>query len=69
MDVPAISRVNGMMATSRMMKGVERVALTISPMIRFQKGAGNSSPLPLVARNTPMGRPMAVPIAPETQTM
>ena len=30
-DVPAISRVNGMIATTRMMKGVERVALTISP--------------------------------------
>ena len=29
MEVPAIRRVNGMIATTRMMKGVERVALTI----------------------------------------
>ena len=30
-EVPAISRVNGMIATTRMMKGVERVALTSAP--------------------------------------
>ena len=34
MDEPVIQRVNGMMATSRMMKGVERTALTTVPTTR-----------------------------------
>jgi len=32
--VPTTKRVNGMSATSRMMKGVERNALTIAPSAR-----------------------------------
>jgi len=32
-------------------------------------GAGNSSPLPLVARKTPIGTPMMDPTMPETATM
>ena len=62
-EVPATSRVNGMMATTRMMNGVERVALTIAPISRLRIGAANSSPRALVARNTPSGSPNSVPSA------
>ena len=37
-EVPAIRRVNGMIATTRMMKGVERVALTTMPSTRLTLG-------------------------------
>ncbi|MNU02955.1 hypothetical protein D3C72_2468180 [compost metagenome] len=58
-----------MMATTRMMNGVERAALTINPTMRLIVGAGNSSPLPLVARNTPIGRPISEPIRPAAATI
>jgi len=67
--VPATARVNGTMATIRMMKGVERVALTTAPSTRLAQGAANSSPRPLVARNTPSGRPSRVAISAATATM
>ena len=68
-EVPATSRVNGMMATTRMMKGVDRVALTTMPSTRLTIGAANSSPFRLVARKTPSGRPKAVPISAASPTM
>ena len=34
-DEPTTSRVNGITATSKMMNGVERTALTITPITRF----------------------------------
>ncbi|MCY1228694.1 hypothetical protein D9M72_410240 [compost metagenome] len=68
-EVPVKSRVKGMIATTRMMKGVERVALTISPTMRLSVGAGKSSPLPLVARKMPIGRPISEPMRPATATM
>ncbi len=68
-EVPAISRVKGMMATTRMMNGVERVAFTTTPSAPFSFGAANSSPLPLVARKMPSGRPSSVPINVATPTM
>ena len=39
-EVPASSRVNGMMATTRMMKGVERVAFTTRPAPDWRPGRG-----------------------------
>jgi len=69
MEVPATSRVKGMMATTRMMKGVERAAFTTKPRTVLSHGAANSSPARLVARNTPSGRPMRVPMRPETATI
>ena len=68
-DVPAISRVNGMMATTRMMNGVDRVALTMTPSIALILGAANSSPFPLVARKIPIGRPNEVATRAATATM
>ena len=68
-EVPAISRVKGMIATTRMMNGTERMAFTTSPSTRFASGDDISSPRFEVARNTPSGSPMAVPITPDTATM
>src|SRR6202034_1355337 len=68
-EVPTIRRVNGTMATTRMMKGVERVALTMRPRMRFVVGAENNSPARLVARKTPSGSPNKVPSRPERPTM
>src|SRR5690606_25502366 len=68
-DVPVRSRVKGMIATTRMMKGVERAALTMSPTARLSAGAGKSSPLPLVARKMPIGRPISEPRRPEAATI
>ena len=45
-EVPAIRRVNGMIATTRMMNGVERVALTTHAEHAIGQGAANSSPFP-----------------------
>ena len=69
MEVPATSRVKGMMATTRMMKGVDRAAFTTRPRIWLASGAANSSPLRLVARKTPSGSPARVPSRPEIATM
>ena len=35
MDVPTTNRVNGMIATIKMMNGMERVAFTIAPSTLF----------------------------------
>jgi hypothetical protein len=58
-----------MMATTRIINGVERVALTTAPSTRLAAGAPKISPRPLIARNTPSGRPNAVAIKAETPTM
>ena len=68
-DVPAIKRVNGTIATTRMIKGVERVTLTRKPRMACAAGAANNSPLLLVAKNTPSGRPNTTPNPPASATM
>src|SRR5581483_7468407 len=68
-EVPVRSRVSGTMATTRIMNGVERVALTMKPTVRLANGAGNSSFSRLTARNTPSGRPTSVPTRIEMPTM
>src|ERR1035441_964830 len=68
-DVPAINRVSGTMATTRMIKGVDRVALTIRPRMRLAAGAGNSSLARLVARKIPSGSPNSVPNRPDSPTI
>src|SRR4051812_24652089 len=68
-EVPAISRVSGTIATTRMMKGVERVALTTMPRMRLAPGAANSSLARLVARKIPSGSPISVPNRPDSPTI
>ena len=43
-DVPTKARVKGMIATTRMMNGTERVAFTASPSTLLIQGALRSSP-------------------------
>ena len=57
------------MATTRMMKGVERVAFTTTPRIALTEGAANSSPLRLVARKMPSGSPSEVATSAAVETM
>src|SRR5664279_4586253 len=68
-EVPAIKRVNGTIATTRMMKGVERVAFTTRPRMRLTAGAGNSSLARLVAKKMPSGSPISVPNRPDNPTI
>ena len=46
-----------MIATIRMMKGVDRVALTTNPTVRFSQGRGISPPEDVTANSTPRGIP------------
>src|SRR5699024_5651101 len=69
MEVPTMSRVNGMMATSKMMKGVERMALTTSATARFRLTIGSTPLRSVRCSKMPSGRPMAVPMAPDMATM
>ena len=68
-DVPATIRVKGMIATTRMMNGTDRVALTTSPSTLLTHGADSSSPRCEVARNNPKGRPSSVPSSAEMATI
>src|SRR3546814_8201376 len=57
MEVPATSRVKGMSATSRMMKGNERKPFTTAPVTRLRESAGTSPPRSVTTSSTPRGRP------------
>ena len=69
MDEPVIKRVSGMMATSKMMKGVERSAFTIQPTILLAGPFCKMPPWSVRRKNTPSGMPIRPPIKPETPTM
>ena len=66
---PTMRRVKGMMATIRMINGMERTALTTAPTVRLTIGASRISPLLVTCRSTPSGMPMAVEIAMLRATM
>ena len=68
-EVPATSRVKGMIATTRMMNGVERAAFTIRPSVVFRTGAESNSPRREVARKMPKGAPISVPSSVDMATM
>ena len=69
MDEPVMKRVNGMMATSRMMKGVERTAFTSQPTSLLTGPFCSTPPWSVRRRNTPSGTPMRPPTMPEMPTM
>ena len=69
MDEPVMSRVNGMMATSRMMKGVDRTALTSQPTSLLTGPFSSTPPSSVRRRNTPSGTPSKPPTRPEMPTM
>ena len=57
-DVPTTTRVNGMMATSRMMNGMERPTLTIQPSTVLRARCGHRPSLAVMTKSTPSGTPM-----------
>ncbi|MPN20273.1 hypothetical protein SDC9_167651 [bioreactor metagenome] len=69
MDVPTINLVTGIIATIKMINGVERVALTIDPKIRLSVMFCKIWPLSLVTRITPNGIPRITEIIVETATI
>src|SRR5579859_503346 len=68
-EVPTRRRVSGMMAIIRMMKGVERKALTAMPNTRFTGALGQICPRPVITRMMPMGTPPMVASTPATPTI
>jgi len=69
MEEPTIKRVNGMMATNRMMNGVERTAFTMVPIMRLTYGLGMMPLGDVTNRKTPKGIPIAAPSPPLTPTI
>src|ERR1700691_2389233 len=65
-DVPTISRVSGISATSKMMKGNDRKPLTIAPTTLLIHRFSQTPPCAVPTRTRPSGRPTAKLIAPET---
>ena len=57
------------MATIRMMKGMERTALTTEPTALLSPGADRMPPFSVVWSSTPRGTPSRVAIIMETATM
>src|SRR5690606_2028410 len=68
-EVPTTRRVNGITATIRMMKGVERAALTMRPSTRFTGAFCRMPPVSVRIRMTPSGIPSRAAMPPETATM
>ncbi len=60
MEVPTMIRVSGMMATIRMMKGVERTALTMAPRIWLMPVFSRIWPGLVTVRMMPRGKPISV---------
>ncbi len=68
-EVPAMSRVSGISATIRMMKGMERKALTTAPTPRLSARCSQSPPGAVLCSARPSGRPSRMLTAPEAAVM
>src|SRR5574344_74961 len=68
-EEPVTQRVKGMMATSKMMNGVERAAFTNPPTMALTGGLGRMPPRSVRRKNTPSGTPNTAPSRPEIPTM
>ena len=68
-DVPTISRVNGIKATSRMMKGSERTALTTEPNILLTQRFSQMPPGAVPTSTRPSGKPSTKLMAPATKVI
>jgi hypothetical protein len=68
-DVWAMSRVNGMIATIKMMNGTERVALTMAPNTSATGRFGVIPPLSVATSSTPSGTPSSSATSDETLTI
>src|SRR5450830_1443013 len=68
-DVPTKKRVNGITATSKMMNGVERTALTSRPAMRLNAMLGRMPLRSVRCRAMPSGTPKTAPSRPEMPTI
>jgi len=68
-EEPTKRRVRGMIATINIMKGVERVALTIAPKTLFTGALGRIWFLRVTVKITPSGTPMSVASIVEASTI
>src|SRR5450830_1983280 len=69
MDVPTKKRVNGITATSKMMNGVERTALTSRPATRLNARLGKMPWRSVRCSAMPSGTPNTAPSKPEMPTI
>src|SRR5690606_27471705 len=69
MDVPTTHRVNGMMATIKMMNGMERPMLTMTPATRCTSRLGRMCPGLVTTTSTPSGMPNRWPKNTDPATM
>src|SRR3954469_2470044 len=65
MDVPTISRVSGISATSRIMKGTDRNALTTAPSVRFTQRFSAIPPRSVATSARPSGSPATNEMRPD----
>src|SRR5512138_867687 len=68
-EVPTTRRVKGMIATSRMMKGVERPAFTTAPSTRWARGRGRMWPGAVTTSTIPSGTPSRPAMVDDTVTI
>ena len=68
-EEPTMSRVNGMIATSRMMNGTERRALITVPRTALKPGIGRKDLRSVTKSRMPRGMPARAPMPPEMATM
>ena len=69
MEEPTIIRVSGIIATIKMMNGVERVALTMAPRTALSGWFGRMWSLRVTVRITPRGMPINVESSVDAKTM
>ncbi|MPM93863.1 hypothetical protein SDC9_141005 [bioreactor metagenome] len=69
MEVPTKIRVSGIIATIRIIKGVDRAAFTILPKMRLSGTFSKICPLSVVTRTTPRGIPASAAISDDTATI
>lgn len=69
MEEPTSIRVSGIMATIKIINGVERVALTITPSTELITAFGRMCPLRVTVRMMPSGMPIRLASTVEATTM
>lgn len=69
MEEPTSIRVSGIMATIKIINGVERVALTITPSTELITAFGRMCPLRVTVRMMPSGMPIRLASTVEATTI
>src|SRR5690625_6127686 len=69
MDVPTTKRVKGITATNKIIKGIERSALTTIATLRLSTGMACTLPGAVKYNKIPKGKPTTAPTDQETSTI